>query len=620
MTHHRVPEVLLPIALALAATALLLERRPSPPLPPEVAPRPSYLGSAGCEMCHPSEYASWHQTFHRTMTRRADALRWDGVESPALPAELGDGQFSFRLTRQGSGVFAQGPNLHTLAQLLYEAGEQAKLAGGARASEAAIERALERVRTTSQPVALVTGSHHYLAFWLSEGRDRELRQLPFVYQLREKSWTPRREAFLEPPDAPPHIATWNSNCIQCHAVAGEPQETEWRDAEGSLHVRYRSRVAELGIACEACHGPGRAHADSYRNPLRRAADRFTAQTTTPGPGRPATAAGTPAPGLAPRPEAALVNPAKLDSAAQSAICGQCHAYFVPTDETAFWQTGFSRSFSPGQALAQSRHLLSPDSSTGEAPLLSRELASIFWPDGTIRVGGREYGGLSESACYARGQGERQLGCGSCHSMHDSDPSDQLTREAAKDPDTPCRTCHSGTAEHSGHPLGTVGASCVNCHMPKTAYALQKSIRSHRIQSPQPARRDVPSACSLCHVDRPLAWFAPRSAAPDAEADVDPVGVGIRAALSGNAAERAIYAAALASSETQQTVGEPLVRALLQALTRDRYHAVRHIAERGLAELGTRDLVGPDAPSAPPDLGLLRSLEAARDDRDIVISE
>lgn len=602
MIYLRALAVSLPIACALGMAALLLGREDAPLAPPKEAPRPAYLGSAGCEMCHPTEYASWHRSFHRTMTRRPSGLVWDGASGPRLPATLDDRHFSFRLSREGVRIVANGPDLHVLAQLLYHAKSEAKRAGAERPTDAAIARAVEQVPEVERAIALVTGSHHYLAFWLAGGAERELLQLPFVYHLKERKWTPRSQAFLEPPNAPPHIATWNSNCIQCHAVAGEPQETEWHDERGALHVRYRSRVAELGIACEACHGPGRAHADHYRNPVRRGAARTATRTPVPRGVTPSEVA---------RGRAELTSPARMDAASSSAICGQCHAYFVPTDETAFWETGYARTV-PGEPLDRTRQLLNLATPLGEAPLISRELGSIFWPDGTIRVGGREYNGLVESACYAQGQGERQLGCGSCHSMHDSDPSDQLAREVALDPDAPCRTCHSTKEEHSGHAPGSVGASCVNCHMPKTAYALQKSIRSHRIQIPDPSRRDVPSACSLCHVDRPLSWLMPGVAL-----ESDPVGIGVRAALSGNAAERAIYAAALASSETQSTTNQPVVRSLLQTLARDPYHVVRHIAERALASLPSSS---ENSPASPLDLELVERLTRARDDRDIVISE
>ncbi len=72
--------------------------------------------------------------------------------------------------------------------------------------------------------------------------------------------------------------------------------------------------------------------------------------------------------------------------------------------------------------------------------------------------------------------------------------------------------------------------------------------------------------------------------PTAAASADPVPVGFRGALAGNAAERAIYAAALASKETRQTIGSGLARALLERLRHDHYHAVRRIAERGLSAL------------------------------------
>ena len=566
-------------------------------------PRNGYIGSEGCQMCHPREHESWQQSYHRSMTRRPSELSWDGKQSPSLPVTLEDRHFTFRLLREGSRVIARGPDLHLAAQHLFLAHRAADASGDSAPSSAAIERALEQVPEVQRPIELVTGSHHYLAFWTTAGSGRELRQLPFVYHLDEHKWSPRSEAFLEPPDSPPYLATWNSNCIQCHAVAGEPRQHEWRDEHGALHVRFESRVAELGIACEACHGPGRAHADHFRNPVSRL--------------RPQ---GVP-------PAAKLLNPADVGSSAGSSVCGQCHAYFVPKDEATFWETGYAASYLPGDPLDGSRQLLVPDTASGKepngAPLISRELESIFWPDGTMRVGGREYAGLVASACFARGSGERQLGCMSCHSMHDSAPDDQPRREAAADPNAPCRTCHEDVKEHSGHAPGSIGTSCVNCHMPKTTYALLGSIRSHRVQIPRPTDTSVPSACALCHVDRSLAWLtnrtdrAPGNSAPTGAPALAPasadVGVGLSGALAGNAAERAIYAAALASPETRQTIGDDLARALLERLRHDRYHAVRRIAERGLSAL-------PPGEAAPLDEALVRKLQAERDERDVVISE
>jgi predicted CXXCH cytochrome family protein len=598
VTRTRLLEALV-VLLGLGVGLSLVSRKASPE-PASVVRKPEggYLGSEGCQMCHPKEHESWHGSHHRSMTRRARDLAWDGRGSPTLPVTLEDRHFRFRLLEDGSRLVARGPDLHRAAQHLYLAREQAIRAGEAVPSPAAIERALEQVPEVERPIELVTGSHHYLAFWISAGSGRELRQLPFVYHLNEAKWSPRSEAFLEPPDAPPYIATWNSNCIQCHAVAGQPRQREWRDDDGALHVRFESRVAELGIACEACHGPGRSHAEYFRNPLSRVRSE------------------------AAPPSARLLNPAAVDSATGSSVCGQCHAYFVPTDEPEFWETGYSESYEPGDPLSTSRQLLTLDGEPKGTPVISRELESIFWPDGTMRVGGREYAGLVASACFTSGAGKRKLGCVSCHSMHDSAPDDQLLRDVAKDQNAPCRSCHQDALEHSQHAPGSIGTSCVDCHMPKTTYALLGSIRSHRVQIPRPAETSVPSACALCHVDRPLSWLTARSADAASSDTSDPlhaagsedvVPVGFRGALSGNAAERAIYAAALASKETRQTIGDGLARALLERLRHDRYHAVRRIAERGLSAL-------PRGTTAELDEDLVRRLEAERDDRDVVISE
>jgi len=46
---------------------------------------------------------------------------------------------------------------------------------------------------------------------------------------------------------------------------------------------------------------------------------------------------------------------------------------------------------------------------------------VWWDDGTILAGGREFAGLSVSGCYQRGK----MSCLSCHRMHGGDPDDQL---------------------------------------------------------------------------------------------------------------------------------------------------------------------------------------------------
>ena len=52
----------------------------------------------------------------------------------------------------------------------------------------------------------------------------------------------------------------------------------------------------------------------------------------------------------------------------------------------------------------------------------------FWPDGRVRVGGREYPGIVQSACFESGE----LTCLSCHRMHQDAADPRTVEEWADD--------------------------------------------------------------------------------------------------------------------------------------------------------------------------------------------
>jgi len=551
-----------------------------------------YVGSGACQSCHPSAYRSWHDSFHRTMTRPVRDLAWDGEHAPRLPITLEGDQGNYTLSRSDDGsIDARGPDLHAPDRKVVE-----------------------------RKLVLATGSHHYLAFWLTGPVGRELRQFPFVFLLGEKTWAPRREVFLAPPHETDNPPSWNANCIQCHAVAGEPRQSEGASPES--WVRYESQVAELGIACEACHGPGGNHAARMRAPWER--ERAHRQPRE-GPDDPNA------------PELEIVNPARLTAAQSSAICGQCHAYFLPVRPDEWWSHGYTKRSAPAVDLADSRSLLAAASAElAERAALSHELTSIFWSDGSVRVGGREYNGLLQSPCFEHGTGQRQLSCASCHGMHQGKPDDQLRPDLSRR--QLCSQCHqevASDADHSGHAPSVNAPDCVDCHMPKTSYALLKGIASHRISSPGRKLTDPPSACALCHVDRSAAWLdaalvrlfpdlrpAPPGAGPatteTATPDEPDVALGARQLLAGNAAERALFASALADPGARSLVDSAWSIRLLDRLADDPYPAVRRIARRAEREIRAQPKAARPASALPNEL--LDALEEARDDRAIVISE
>lgn len=596
--------------VALGFGLMLPERATLHPAVPKKHEETGYLSSSACRACHPSEYESWRQTFHRTMTRRVPELKWGTAAAPPLPQSLELYGRRFRLQKTDEGSFTvRGPDLHVTGRALpalarmNEASPQWK-----RQKSEEIFRSAPEVE---REIVLVTGSHHYLAFWVEGGAEQELRQLPFVYLLQTQRWVPREAAFLQPPDALPSVERWNANCIQCHSVAGRPEESEGEDSSGKFWQKYESRVAEFGISCEACHGPGRLHVEHYQNPLRRVtASRQNDHRAT---------------------AAHIFNPLKSSAELGSSACGQCHSYFLPRDPDSWWESGFIDNYQAGQALSNSRKVVGAEDfdkeSTPEISALAAARESLFWEDGSMIVGGREYNGLIKSPCFEQGHGAAQLQCVSCHSMHNSNPNRQIAARfsSPETEDQMCTQCHQSVDQkHSRHEQDSDGARCVSCHMPRTSYALLQGTRSHRISSPQADQTSPPSACVLCHVNESKGWITaqltafsgPGTAWPAASSDADAPWAA-ELSLAHNAVTRALMADTLGRDATQRASGNAVARQLLPLLMQDEYAAVRLIAERSWEKLE-----GSAATTAGPLLteNLLLEILSRQDKSPIVISE
>lgn len=421
----------------------------------------NYVGSDACRSCHSAEYHSWHDTYHRTMTQVA------GTESVLAPF---DGR---TLKRFGTTTTVMQRGDEFFAELIepsYTKGYQRKY--GVLPDESKAPR-------VERQIVMTTGSHQLQVYWFQEPTTGELWQFPWRYRIKEKRWVHKQDTFLEPPEDPPFInfQVWSSSCIECHAVAGQPH---FNSTNG---VYENARVAELGISCEACHGPGKEHCESNQNPLNRYAAYASDERQT-----------------------NIINPKHANQDVSAQICGTCHSHhvFAPDAKPELHATGPQHK--PGDDMLQvGRFMNAMDESVfgyGEdATRITR-----FWPDGACRTGGREYNGMTESECYLNGE----MTCLSCHSMHNADPNKQVSK--LMDTNEACFQCHQtyreNLTEHTHHGADSPGSSCYNCHMPYTSYGLLGSIRSHTIQSPK-IRAFEPhgrlNACNLCHLDQTLEW-------------------------------------------------------------------------------------------------------------------
>ena len=404
------------------------------------------------------------------------------------------------------------------------------------------------------PLTLVTGSHHMQVFWMPAGHGNLQVGFPFTWLIEDRRWVPRHDTFIRDPESEPPFEFWNLACIRCHTTGGIPKP----DQEAGV---YRTEAVELGIACEACHGSAREHAALHRIGEPVLSD-------------------------------PVVRPADLPPQASAQVCGQCHSmkWF---DRSEGWEHHGFR-YRPGDDLEETTPVIRA-SRTEEQPWLQPVLddnpdllGDFFWPDGMIRVTGREYNGLLESECHTTGG----MTCLDCHTMHKGDPDDQLRPTALGS--TACTGCHEGYGEeHTRHRSGSPGSLCYNCHMPHTAYGILKAIRSHQIDSPSVVVEQAtgrPNACNLCHTDRTLEWTALRleewfgQAVPALSRRERTVPAVPAIMLAGDAGQRALAAWALGHQDSRQASGDDWQAGVLSHALDDPYAAVRYIAGKSLGQL------------------------------------
>ncbi|HEY3855614.1 MAG TPA: multiheme c-type cytochrome [Verrucomicrobiae bacterium] len=507
---------------------------------PKLGGPPGYVSSAACKECHVQQYDSWWRSYHRQMTQ---------VVSPAtvkadfnnVTMDSGPARFTLR----------QSPNHYWVdIQSLAEV-EAAQQTNGLPPEPLQL------------PVEMMTGSHYFEVFWTPTGHGNHQIGFPLTWLVAEKHWAPRNDVFIRAPDLAPNPEQWNKICIRCHTTGARPM----RDEENKL---YDSHVTELGIACEACHGPGESHVAIER---KRKRDGKTSQEAA----------------------ANIVQPAHLDHVRSSQVCGYCHSMKM-FEATADWnKNGFA--YRPGDDLEKTTPLIraadfvKQPGITNYMTTHSEDVAGFFWPDGMVRVAGREFNGLTESKCYQKGE----LACVNCHSMHKSDPDKQI--KEGMNGNGACFTCHSqyqkNIAAHTHHGADSSGSLCYNCHMPYTSYGLLRAVRSHVIDRPtvlSTVNTGRPNACNLCHLDKTLKWTAEHLSdwygqpKPQLAEEDQRVSATVKLLLTGDAAQRALATFALGWQPALAVSGNDWEAPLLATTLEDPYPAIRMIAHRSLTQL------------------------------------
>jgi predicted CXXCH cytochrome family protein len=267
---------------------------------------------------------------------------------------------------------------------------------------------------------------------------------------------------------------WNARCAECHATGYQKNY--------NLRTRqYKSVQAEMGVGCEACHGPGETHVAWAKD-----------------------ASSSKGPGSKELPNKGLTIEFSATAPEQEIqLCATCHAR----------REAFSDS-SP-----------TPGTAFHDAYQLALLRPGLYNPDGSILEEVYVYGSFLQSKMYARG-----VQCSDCHNAHSA----RLKAEG----NAVCTQCHSPAGndrfptlkkfdydrpEHHFHKAGSPGSQCRSCHMIERVYMGIDGRRDHSFRIPRPdlsTKTGSPNACTDCHSDRDAAWAAQEIADrfPDSERD------------------------------------------------------------------------------------------------------
>lgn len=379
----------------------------------EDATPPTLVGAQVCQGCHAVEYAQWQNSHHALAMQPAD----ESTVLAQFPQEI-DG---LSLSRQGDGFFVT---------------DQAAVDDQGRAQTFAITH---------------TFGVEPLQQYLADTGQGQLQTLRASWDSRPGEAGGQRW-FLQYPDEviPPgdvlhwmgYAQNWNSMCADCHTVG-------FKKNYDPASQRYDSSFAEMGVSCEACHGPGSDHVSDPLQPL-------------------------PAQNL-------LSSPAT-----QPEVCAPCHAR----------RAQIAEGYTAGAPLLDYYvpQLLNPP---------------LYHADGQIDDEVYVYGSFVSSRMHQ--QGVTCSDCHQPHSAELKVAGDGLCLQCHGPGGNPrFASLKQGvdytSSAHHLHEPDSDAARCVTCHMPTKTYMGVDVRHDHSLRVPQlklALDYGVPSPCAACHAEPPV---------------------------------------------------------------------------------------------------------------------
>jgi predicted CXXCH cytochrome family protein len=429
----------------------------------------SYLGSEACRECHEDQYASWKKSLHVQMTRPVAEARIAGDFTSGTRLEQ-NGR-SYRMETRGGKYYIT-------------------VAHGDRPAE-------------TFEVHYTLGAKRFQGY-LSRLPDGRIYVLPLFWRVDTGQWIDY--AVIGPvPDGPhEYRQIWNFNCVNCHATNLAPNYS----VEAN---RYQTTWTEMGIGCEACHGPGSEHAALLRAQPEIGASTRPSRTNDPAYGE----------------KLRIFSPRTAPKRQIFDSCAYCH--------------GNKKNHFLGFTAGDRYEDFALPFLVSE-PIPANDPQGDYWPDGRPNRFNRPQA-LMLSGCFKAGA----IACTDCHRMHGSE-NDHALKVTASRTDSLCTQCHKrmsiaaapagsegsipangqtvtrplnpaettislegpAVTAHTHHRADSPGSRCIECHMSDVNWRLLTRRRDHTFSPPVPemtASYGAPNPCTTCHDDRSPEWAA-----------------------------------------------------------------------------------------------------------------
>jgi len=408
------------IAVLLLAVALPRARGGEEAQPTSEAAASGYVGSEACARCHRKEFELWEHSSHAHtfLPASEDTLPTDMLEGGTLKHAPG----STTVHREGQRFVVEtlGPN--------------------GKDQRYDLTHVVGRMRIRMFVATLPDGRRQVLPAMLEEPTQAWFDYTHLLFGAGGTDY-----------DAAPKVApgdgsfwtgtvrSFDARCARCHTSG-------WRSVRPDAKGRGpRSTWRAVGVDCESCHGPGRAHTEAWAR----------LDDSSP-----------------------MARIERLPRSQALATCLRCHMEAEVVSPIFRPDVDIYEQFDPTLMLDPER-----------ADMSGRALELIYdgLPFGTSRCA--QEGGLT---------------CFDCHDPHGSGNPAQLRHDPASG--ALCASCHedivSDIPGHTHHNADGEGASCIACHMPPLKVERGHGIvTDHTIGIPRldlQSDRVARDACTSCH--------------------------------------------------------------------------------------------------------------------------